>query len=47
MDEIRRLEVIEKVESKQLTRKQAADQLRLSERQIRRLIASFREQGAH
>jgi len=46
MDEIRRLEVIQKVENKQLTGIQAAELLRLSERQVRRLIASFREQGA-
>jgi len=33
MDEIRKLEVIHKVESKQLTGKEAAKRLRLSERQ--------------
>ncbi len=46
MNEIRRLEVIQKVEGKQLTGRQAAEQLRLSERQLRRLIAQYREQGA-
>jgi transposase len=46
MDEIRRLEVIQKVESNQSTGKQAAERLRLSERQVRRLIARYREQGA-
>jgi transposase len=46
MDEIRRLEIIHKVEGKQLTGKQAAELLRLSERQVWRLIANYREQGA-
>jgi len=46
MDEIKRLDVIHKVESNQLTGKQAAERLRLSERQVRRLIARYREQGA-
>ena len=45
MDEIRKLEVINKVESKQLTGKEAAKWLRLSERQVRRLIARYRGQG--
>jgi hypothetical protein len=43
MDEIRRLDVIYKVENNQLTGIQAAERLDLSERQVRRLIASFRE----
>ncbi|MGB3700250.1 MAG: helix-turn-helix domain-containing protein, partial [Anaerolineales bacterium] len=46
MDENRRLDVMHKVESEQCTGKQAAEQLRLSERQVWRLLASFREQGA-
>ena len=46
MDEIRRLEVIQKVVSNQLTGKQGAERLRLSERQVRRLIARYRDQGA-
>ena len=45
MDEIKRLEVIQKVESKQLTGRQAAKWLRLSERQVRRLIARYRGEG--
>ena len=45
MDEIRKLEVIQKVEGKQLTGKEAANRLRLSERQVRRLIAKYRGQG--
>jgi transposase len=40
------LDVLHKIESKKLTGKQAAKQLRMSLRQIRWLIASFREQGA-
>ena len=46
MDEIKRLDVMHKIESKQLTGKQSAKQLGLSLRQVRRLIASFWEQGA-
>jgi len=46
MDEIKRLEVVQQIESKQLTGKQAARRLRLSERQVRRLIARYRGQGA-
>jgi len=45
MDEIKRLEVIQQVENKQITGKGAAKRLRLSERQVRRLIASYRGQG--
>ena len=45
MDELRKLEVIQKVEGKQLTGKEAANRLRLSERQVRRLIAKYRGQG--
>lgn len=46
MDELKRLEVVQQVERKQLSGKEAAERLRISERQVRRLIASFREQGA-
>ena len=46
MDEIKRLDVMHKIENKRLTGKQSAKQLGLSLRQVRRLIASFREQGA-
>lgn len=46
MNEILRMEVINKVEAKQFTGKQAAERLRLSERQVRRLIAHYREEGA-
>jgi transposase len=45
MEELRRLEVIQKVENKWLTGKEAAKRLRISERQVRRLIARYREQG--
>ncbi|MBK5107657.1 MAG: helix-turn-helix domain-containing protein [Anaerolineales bacterium] len=45
MDEIKRLEVVQQIERKQLTGKQAARRLRLSERQVKRLIAMYRGQG--
>jgi predicted NBD/HSP70 family sugar kinase len=46
MNEIRKVEVILKVEGKQLTGKQAAERLRLSKRQVRSLIAKYRHRGA-
>lgn len=46
MNEIKRLYVLQQVEDKQLTGFQAARLLGLSLRQVRRLIAKFREQGA-
>lgn len=46
MNEIRRLYVMQQIADKQLTGPQAAELLGLSLRQIRRLIAKFREQGA-
>jgi len=46
MDEIIRLDVLHKIESKQLTGKQAAKQLIISLHQVRRLMVSLREQGA-
>jgi hypothetical protein len=46
MDEIKRLDIIHKVEGIHLTGKQAAERLRLFVYQVRRFNASFREQGA-
>lgn len=45
MDEIKRLEIIQRVENRQMTGKEAAQRLKLSQRQVRRLIASYRGQG--
>lgn len=46
MNEIRRLYVMQQIEDKQITGSQAAQLLGLSLRQIRRLIAKYREHGA-
>ena len=46
MNEIKRVYVMQQIEDKQLTGSQAAELLDLSLRQIRRLIAKYREQGA-
>lgn len=46
MNEIKRLSILQKIESQQMTARQAAEQLGLSIRQIRRLIARYRERGA-
>jgi transposase len=44
--ELSRLEVLEKLSSKQISQVSAAEQLGLSERQVRRLQARYRRQGA-
>jgi len=44
--EIDRLAVIQQVDSRQLTQKEAASQLNLSVRQIKRLVKRFRDNGA-
>ncbi len=44
--ETNRLEVIQRVVSKQLRQKEAAGQLMLSIRQVKRLVRRYREQGA-
>lgn len=46
MNEIRRLYVMQQIADQQLTGPQAAEHLGLSLRQIRRLIAKYRDQGA-
>jgi transposase len=46
MNEIKRLYVIQQIADKQMTGPQAAELLGLSLRQIRRLIAKYREKGA-
>src|SRR3989304_1130011 len=46
MNEIKRLYVMQQIADHQLTGPQAAERLGLSLRQIRRLIAKYREQGA-
>jgi transposase len=46
MKEQKRLRVLNEVEAGRLTGKQAAELLGLSVRQVRRLIASYREKGA-
>jgi transposase len=46
MKELRRLEVLQRIEAKQMTAVQAAEVLGLSLRQTRRIIARYREQGA-
>lgn len=45
MDEIKRLEVIQQVEKRQMTGREAAQRLRLSPRQIWRLITRYRRRG--
>ena len=44
--ELKKLELIQKVEEKRLKQKQAAQQLNLSERQLRRLLSNYRQHGA-
>ena len=44
--ELRRLEVIQSLEAKRIRQKQAAEQLSLSVRQVRRLLSNYRSQGA-
>jgi transposase len=46
MNEIKKMYVVQQVEDKQMTGSQAAEQLSLSIRQVRRLIARYREEGA-
>ena len=46
MDEIKRLHIMQQIESQQMTAGQAGELVGLSIRQIRRLIARYREQGA-
>jgi transposase len=46
MKELKRLEVMQMIEKKQMTGPQAAEVLGLSLRQVRRIIARYREQGA-
>jgi exosome complex RNA-binding protein Rrp42 (RNase PH superfamily) len=43
MNEIKRLSVIQQVEGKRLTGAEAAQYLKLSLRQVRRLVAKYRE----
>jgi len=44
--EINRLEILEKVKTKQMTQRVAAEILKLSTRQVKRLVKAYREQGA-
>ena len=44
--EVNRLEVIQRVQEKRMTRKAAAELLGISERQVKRLVHRYREQGA-
>ena len=44
--ELTRLEVMERVEKKALKQREAAAMLRVSERQVRRLLSRYRQQGA-
>lgn len=46
MKELKRMHVLQQVESKQMTAKQAAETMGVSLRQTRRLLARYREQGA-
>jgi transposase len=46
MNEIKRVYVLQQVQDHQLTGRQAAERLGISLRQVRRLIAKYREQGA-
>jgi len=46
MNEIKRLHILQQIVDQQITGKQAAQRLGLSLRQIRRMIASYREKGA-
>jgi len=44
--ELTRLEVIQKIEEKRLKQREAAERLRVSERQVRRLLKAYRQSGA-
>ncbi len=44
--EINRLEILERVKAKQMTQRVAAEILKLSTRQVKRLVKAYREQGA-
>jgi len=44
--EINRLEILEKVKTKRMTQRVAAEILKLSTRQVKRLVKAYREQGA-
>ena len=44
--ELSRLEVMQRVSKKQLSQQEAGTMLRLSERQIKRLLKAYRQQGA-
>ena len=46
MNEIKRLNIMQQIEDKRLTGAEAAIHLKLSVRQVRRLVARFREKGA-
>ena len=46
MNEIKKMYVVQQIEDKQMTGVQAAEQTGLSLRQVRRLIAKYREEGA-
>lgn len=46
LNEIKRLYVVQQITDRQLTGRQGAERLGLSLRQVRRLIAKYREQGA-
>jgi transposase len=46
MNEIKKMSIVQQVEDKQLTGSQAAERLSLSVRQVRRLMARYREGGA-
>jgi len=46
MNEIKKLYVVQQVEDKKLTGSEAAQHLKLSLRQVRRLVAKYREKGA-
>jgi len=44
--ELTRLEVIQKIEEKRLKQREAAERLRVSERQVRRLLKAYRQSEA-
>jgi len=44
--EINRLEILERVKTRQMTQRVAAEILKLSTRQVKRLVKAYREQGA-
>lgn len=47
MNELKRITIIQSVIDKKRTQKEAADALKLSERQIRKLVKRYREEGAN